>query len=120
MPTKKRGGAVSLETVSSERSERETYFTVGKRHYHKLKRVRQSATERDTMRRKYCIMRGMDNLYSIGTAAARLDCHPETLRRMIRRGDLAAMKIGKHWRVSERVLQEYLDRRAKPARDAAE
>jgi excisionase family DNA binding protein len=62
----------------------------------------------------------MDNLFSINTAAARLACHPETLRRIIRRGELAATKIGRDWRVSERGLQEYLDRRATLPQDATE
>ncbi len=62
----------------------------------------------------------MDNLFSINTAAARLDCHPETLRRIIRRGELAATKIGRDWRVSERAMQEYLDKRATLPPDAAQ
>jgi excisionase family DNA binding protein len=50
----------------------------------------------------------MENLFSINTAAARLDCHPETVRRLIRRGDLQAAKVGKNWRVSEAALASYL------------
>jgi excisionase family DNA binding protein len=51
----------------------------------------------------------MDNLFSINTAAARLDCHPETLRRIIRRGELAAVKVGRTWRVRESDLVAYLN-----------
>jgi excisionase family DNA binding protein len=50
----------------------------------------------------------MDIHYSITTAAARLECHPETLRRIIRRGELTALKVGKSWRVSETDLLAYL------------
>jgi excisionase family DNA binding protein len=50
----------------------------------------------------------MDNHYSITTAAARLDCHPETLRRIIRRGELTALKVGKSWRIRESDLVAYL------------
>ncbi len=53
---------------------------------------------------------GMDNLFSINTAAARLDCHPETLRRIIRRGELAAVKVGRTWRVRETDLDAFLDK----------
>jgi excisionase family DNA binding protein len=58
----------------------------------------------------------MDNLFSINTAAARLDCHPETLRRIIRRGELTATKIGKHWRVSESDLTAFVAARVRPAK----
>ncbi len=50
----------------------------------------------------------MHNLFTINTAAARLDCHPETLRRIIRRGELTAVKVGSKWRVSETDLLAYL------------
>ncbi len=49
----------------------------------------------------------MENLFSINTAARRLECHPETLRRIIRRGELTAVKVGRNWRVSESDLQKY-------------
>jgi excisionase family DNA binding protein len=50
----------------------------------------------------------MDNLFNINTAAARLDCHAETVRRLIRRGELQAVKVGSKWRVSETALVAYL------------
>ncbi len=62
----------------------------------------------------------MDNFHNISTTAKRIAAHPETVRRIIRRGELAAVKIGKQWRVSESAMQEYLDRRANTATDAAE
>jgi excisionase family DNA binding protein len=58
----------------------------------------------------------MENLFSINTAAARLDCHPETLRRIIRRGELTAVKVGKHWRVRETDLDAFLQVRTVPAK----
>ncbi len=51
----------------------------------------------------------MDNLFNINTAAARLDCHAETVRRLIRRGELQAVKVGSKWRVSETALAAYLN-----------
>ncbi len=64
-----------------------------------------------------CHNESMDNLFSINTAAARLDCHPETLRRIIRRGELAAVKVGRDWRVRESDLNAFLDARTVPAKD---
>jgi excisionase family DNA binding protein len=61
----------------------------------------------------------MDNLFSINTAAARLECHPETLRRIIRRGELAAVKVGKHWRVRETDLDAFLNARTVPVKDVS-
>jgi excisionase family DNA binding protein len=37
-------------------------------------------------------------------AAARLSVHVETLRRLIRRGELPARKIGRMWRIDARDL----------------
>jgi excisionase family DNA binding protein len=62
---------------------------------------------------------GMDNLLSINTAAAQLDCHPETLRRIIRRGELTALKVGKSWRVREPDLLTYLAARTVQAKDVS-
>ena len=39
------------------------------------------------------------NLLTVEMAAQYLHCHPETVRRMIRRGDLRAVKFRKFWRV---------------------
>jgi excisionase family DNA binding protein len=58
----------------------------------------------------------MENLFSISTAAARLDCHPETLRRIIRRGELTAAKVGRDWRVRESDLTAFLQARTVPAK----
>jgi excisionase family DNA binding protein len=66
-----------------------------------------------------CHNESMDNLFSINTAATRLDCHPETLRRIIRRGELAAVKVGKHWRVRETDLDAFLNARTVPVKDVS-
>jgi excisionase family DNA binding protein len=58
----------------------------------------------------------MDNLFSINTAAARLACHPETLRRIIRRGELAAVKVGRTWRVRETDLDAFLNAHTVPVK----
>ncbi len=39
------------------------------------------------------------NLLTVDMAAEYLHCHPETVRRMIRRGELRAVKFRKFWRV---------------------
>lgn len=44
-------------------------------------------------------MNEAQNLLTIGMAAKYLHCHPETVRRMIRRGELKAVKFRKFWRV---------------------
>jgi excisionase family DNA binding protein len=62
---------------------------------------------------------GMDNLFSINTAAARLECHPETLRRIIRRGEMAAVKVGRTWRVRESDLTAFLDKNTVPVKDVS-
>jgi excisionase family DNA binding protein len=41
--------------------------------------------------------------------AARLRVHPETVRRLVRKGDLRAGRIGNGYRVLERDLREYLE-----------
>lgn len=67
-------------------------------------------------KRRLCHNLSMDNHYSIITAAERLDCHPETLRRIIRRGELTALKVGRHWRVREADLLAYLAARTVEAK----
>ncbi len=45
-------------------------------------------------------------LLTIEQAAARLQLHPETVRRQIKRGLMRAVKRGRVWRVPESALQE--------------
>ena len=47
----------------------------------------------------------MSGLLTVDEAAAELRVHPATIRRMIRRGELAAVKVGKLWRVDPTELQ---------------
>lgn len=44
-------------------------------------------------------MNNNQNLLTVEMAADYLHCHPETVRRMIRRGELKAVKFRKFWRV---------------------
>lgn len=48
----------------------------------------------------------------VATAARRLDCHPSTLKELVFRGELAAIRFGDrgHWRVSEDSLRQLLER----------
>ena len=55
-------------------------------------------------------------LLTVTRAAHSLGCHPETLRRAIRRGDLSCYKFGGCIRVSPEQLQAYLDTALCPAR----
>lgn len=45
-------------------------------------------------------------MLTLPETAARLALHPETVRRMIGRGELAAVKVGRHWRVPESALEK--------------
>ena len=40
--------------------------------------------------------------------AERLKLHPNTLRRYIKEGKLAAMKFGRVWRIEEKDLEEFM------------
>ena len=45
-------------------------------------------------------------MLSIDETASLLSVHPQTVRSMIKRGELAAVKVARHWRISERVLEQ--------------
>jgi excisionase family DNA binding protein len=49
-------------------------------------------------------------LRSVAEVAELLGVHPKTAWRLVDRGDLAALRIGRSRRVSERDLQAYLAR----------
>ncbi len=55
-------------------------------------------------------------LQTVTQAARSLGCHPETLRRAIRRGELSCYKFGGCIRLSPEQLQAYLDTALCPAR----
>lgn len=44
------------------------------------------------------------SLLTVDEAAAELRVHPATIRRMIKRGDIAAVRIGKVWRVDASIV----------------
>jgi excisionase family DNA binding protein len=45
--------------------------------------------------------------FTLLEAAALLTCHPETLRRAVKSGNLRAAKIGKEYRFSKTDLEEF-------------
>ena len=47
----------------------------------------------------------MTRLLTVEEAASRISVNPETIRRMIRRGDLAALKVGNVYRVDQDDLR---------------
>jgi excisionase family DNA binding protein len=46
-------------------------------------------------------------LYTVDEVAERLDLHVKTIRRFIREGRLPAKRIGKEYRISRRVFEEF-------------
>ncbi len=48
----------------------------------------------------------VSNIQMLGVedAARVLAVHPQTIRRMIKRGELAAVKVASHWKVPEAAL----------------
>jgi excisionase family DNA binding protein len=61
----------------------------------------------------------METYFSIADVAIRLDVHPTTVRRLIHRGQLRAVKLGAAQsstiRISEAALSEFLARQMVPA-----
>lgn len=47
-------------------------------------------------------------LLTIQEASEQLRCHPATIRRMIKRGEIAAVRIGKIWRVDAQAVTPVL------------
>ena len=48
----------------------------------------------------------MEMLLTVEQAATRLQLHPETVRRQLKRGEMRGVKRGRVWRVPESALQE--------------
>lgn len=46
-------------------------------------------------------------MLNINDAAAALSLHPQTVRAMIKRGDLAAVQIGRHWKIPVSALEKF-------------
>ena len=42
--------------------------------------------------------------YTVTELARRWQCHQETIRRMIQRGDLKAFRVGKQWRIPQEAV----------------
>ncbi len=59
----------------------------------------------------------MENLYSVEETAEKLKIHPETMRKYIRERRLAAVKIGREWRVRESDLRDFVNARVIPAKE---
>lgn len=57
-------------------------------------------------------------LLTTAQAATKLGCHPETLRRAIRKGTLTCFRFGGCIRLSAAHLQAYLDSAQRPAQAA--
>lgn len=51
-----------------------------------------------------------EQLFTTDEAAELLKVHPETVRNWIRRGDLVAIKVGRHWRVKRVDLERIAER----------
>ncbi len=60
------------------------------------------------------------SLLTVNEAAAQLRVHPATIRRMIRRGDLAAFKVGPQYRIDGGALIPTLIPKPQPMRAGAE
>ncbi len=58
----------------------------------------------------------MESLLSIDEAAEKLKTHPETVRRFIRDGQLAGVKMGRNWRVRESDLSAFVLARLVPVK----
>ena len=56
-----------------------------------------------------------DEMLTVQQAAERASCHPATIRRMIQRGELPALRVGSRWRVPAASLEAgYLQASATP------
>jgi excisionase family DNA binding protein len=47
-------------------------------------------------------------LLSVPDLATALNTHPATIRRLIKDGELPALKVGPHWRVTPEALRDYI------------
>ena len=46
-----------------------------------------------------------DSMLTVQEAAERVSCHPATIRRMIQRGQIPAVRVGSRWRVPSVSLE---------------
>ena len=72
---------------------------------------------------KLSFVMAITQMLSIDETASVLSVHPQTVRSMIKRGELAAVKVARHWRISERVLDQITtapnEKRAAPPIEAS-
>jgi excisionase family DNA binding protein len=53
---------------------------------------------------------GVEPLLDSHAAAALLGVHPRTLQRMVLRGEIAAVHVGKLWRFRPSAIDQWIDR----------
>ena len=61
-------------------------------------------------------MTALPAFLTVAEAAAYLRVHPETIRRLVRRGELTAIKVGSVWRVPVDALERPTQPSDQPAR----
>jgi excisionase family DNA binding protein len=54
---------------------------------------------------------GIEPLLDSNKAAAMLDVHPRTLQRMVQRGEIAGVQVGKLWRFRASAIDAWIDRK---------
>jgi excisionase family DNA binding protein len=54
---------------------------------------------------------GIEPLLDSQKAAALLDVHPRTLQRMVQRGQIAGVQVGKLWRFRASAIDQWIDRK---------
>ncbi|PTM52195.1 helix-turn-helix domain-containing protein [Desmospora activa] len=60
------------------------------------------------------------NYYTPEEVAEKLKIkNTETIRRYLRRGKLRGAKLGKHWRISEKQLEEFFERQSEESQTIA-
>ena len=47
--------------------------------------------------------------YTVDDLVAMFDVHPETIRRMLKSGELKGFKMGKGWRITEEEVERYVE-----------
>ena len=52
----------------------------------------------------------MNEIFTVGEAAARLKADPSTLRKMLREGRLGGFRVGSDWRIPQNDLDAFIDR----------
>lgn len=54
---------------------------------------------------------GIEPLLDSHKATAMLDVHPRTLQRMVQRGQIAGVQVGKLWRFRASAIDQWIDRK---------